>query len=53
MTPTTPDEIRAFADRCEERAAKGLMIGPAAVAVVVEALRLLAASREPKLAKRK
>jgi hypothetical protein len=53
MTPTAPDQIRAFADRCEERATQGLMISPAAVATVVEALRLLAASREPKAKRRK
>jgi hypothetical protein len=44
----TPDQLRAFADRCEERATQGLMISPAAVATVVEALRLLAVSRETK-----
>jgi hypothetical protein len=53
MTPTSPDQLRAFADRCEERATQGLMISPAAVATVVEALRLLAVGRETKPAKRK
>jgi hypothetical protein len=51
----TADQIRAFADRCAERDKEGLMIGPASVATVVEALRLLAEDRakgEPKRARK-